>query len=159
DAGTVWGVAGSATADGTGIWEMSGAAVTGETVAATETGASGTSQMTAPVVAAPGAPTPPTTTITGLDGGATVPTATPWFSLSASDPSATFVCRIDGPTYAACPASYRTAPLSQGQHTLYVRAAGAGGLGPEVSSSFAVDPATIATITSGPPRFGHESSG
>jgi hypothetical protein len=79
--------------------------------------------------------------------------------LSASDPSAAFVCRVDGPSYAVCPASYQTSPLGQGQHTLYVRAAGAGGLGPEVSSSFAVDLATIATITSGPPRFGHKPSG
>jgi hypothetical protein len=99
--------------------------------------------------------TPPTVAINGPSG--TIYTATASFTLAASDPAATLQCSLDGAPYAPCGATYTTAPLSQGPHTLAVRAAGAAGLGPEVSRGFDVDLAGAGTILSGPPRFGNRS--
>lgn len=154
--GSVVGFAGSATADATGVWELPGAVVPGEQIAVTDTGANGSSQLTDPVAAVAGGSGAPTAAI--ASSAATVNTATPTFALSASDSSATLLCEVDGGPYGACPSSYQTPPLSAGQHTIYLRAAGAGGLSSVVSFAFTVDLVSPATITSGPPRFGHQSS-
>jgi hypothetical protein len=156
-AGSITGFVGSATADPSGIWELAGAASTGESIAVTQTGASGTSPLTAPVTVQEGASPAPTVVLSGAGG--TVTTATPTFGLTPSDPAATVLCRIDGGPYAVCPASYQTATLSAGQHMLSARAVDGAGLGPEVSAPFTVKLVTGATITAGPPRFGHSSSG
>jgi hypothetical protein len=156
DPGSIAGFAGAATADATGVWELPDVAGAGEMLAATATGAPGTSQLSAPIAIAPGAASGPTTTIAGP--GATVTTATPAFTLTSGDPSATLLCRIDAGTYSTCPSSYQAGTLSKGAHMFYARAAGAGGLGPEVSYAFTVDLGTPATIISGPPRFGRKSS-
>jgi hypothetical protein len=155
--GSIAGFAGTATADATGVWDLPDAAVAGETVAATATGSSGTSQLSASTATAFGSALVPIAAISGT--GATVTTATPAFTLSSSDPSATLLCRVDSRLYAICPTVYQTASLTQGEHTLDLRAAGTGGLSSEVSDTFDVDLVPSATIRSGPPRYGRKSSG
>jgi hypothetical protein len=49
------------------------------------------------------------------------------FTFSSNEASATFQCRVDGSAFAACPASFSTAPLADGAHTLDVRAVDAVG--------------------------------
>jgi hypothetical protein len=154
--GSITGLAGSATADATGLWELPMAAAAGELVAATATGQAGSSPLTAAIATVPAAGSRPTATITAPD--ATVRTQTPTFTLAASDPAAAVLCRVDSDTYALCPGSYQTTALTPGNHTLFARAAGAGGLGPEVSDAFDVDLTPQARIVSGPPRFGRRSS-
>jgi hypothetical protein len=155
-AGSLGGVAGVATADAHGVWVLPMSANPGESLAASETGRSGTSELSAPVIATAGAPVAPTATIAGPSGP--VANATPTFTLGSNDPVATLLCRIDSASYAVCGAHYQTASLSPGPHTIFVLAAGAGGLGPEVSDAFDVDFAPSAKILSGPPRYGRHSS-
>ncbi len=60
---------------------------------------------------------------TAVSGKALTNDPTPAFALSsASEPTATFQCALDGAELAACPASYVAPTLSSGQHTLRVRA-------------------------------------
>jgi hypothetical protein len=44
------------------------------------------------------------------------------FAFSANEAGATFQCRVDGATFASCPAVFATASLADGAHTLDVRA-------------------------------------
>lgn len=44
------------------------------------------------------------------------------FTFSSNDPAATFECRVDAAAFAACSATFATASLSDGPHTLEVRA-------------------------------------
>ena len=96
-------------------------------------------------------PTPPETTITAGPSGPTNDT-TPTFAFTANE-QATFECRVDSETFAACTSPHTTTPpLSQGAHTFQVRATDtAGNLGNAASRTIVVD--TVApetTITSGP---------
>jgi hypothetical protein len=106
---------------------------------------------------------PPETTIdpnTGPTGTVTSTSAS--FAFSSSKPNSTFKCSLDGSTFAACtsPQDY-PGPLSQGDHTLKVRAIDATGT-PDptpASRSWTVD--TVgpdATITSGPPSLSNSPS-
>ena len=90
--------------------------------------------------------TPPQTTLTA---GPTGPTndATPTFEFEADEP-ATFQCRVDSASFAACSSPHTTAVLAQGAHTFDVRAVDGAGLtdGSPASASFTVD--TVAPQTS-----------
>jgi hypothetical protein len=95
-------------------------------------------------------PTPPAVTI---DSGPTGPVAvtTPSFTFS-SEPGATFECRLDGGSFAACISPFTTPQLADGGHTFYVRATDtAGNTSTAISQAFTVDTiAPVASFTSGP---------
>jgi len=65
--------------------------------------------------------TAPTTTIVSSPSG-TVASQTATFMFSSNEPGATFECQLDGGSFAACPATHQITGLSQGSHTLNVRA-------------------------------------
>jgi hypothetical protein len=69
-----------------------------------------------------GAPTP--ILDTGIDSGpaATTSETSATFAFSATDPSATFQCAVDGGTFAACASPQSYAGLAVGTHTFTVRA-------------------------------------
>jgi DNA-directed RNA polymerase specialized sigma24 family protein len=95
---------------------------------------------------------PPKTTITAGPSGPTSSTAAT-FQFSSDGIGATFKCRLDGGTWAACAAGKTYSSLSQGKHTFLVRAKAASGtVDPSPAKrTWKVD--TIApdtTITSGP---------
>jgi hypothetical protein len=95
--------------------------------------------------------TPPDTTIDAGPSGLTAD-STPTFSFSASE-AATFQCRIDAGAFAACTSPHTTATLTDGAHTIAVRAIdAAGNTDPSPASrSFTVDTtAPQTTINSGP---------
>jgi hypothetical protein len=63
----------------------------------------------------------PTTTIVGAPT-APIRSSTVTVSFSANDPQATFACSLDTAAFAACVSPYTTPALSEGAHTLRVRA-------------------------------------
>ncbi len=68
------------------------------------------------------------------------------FALSSSEPGVTFQCKIDGGTYATVAASFTTAVLSNGTHTITCRATdAAGNTGATTAKDFGVfkDPTTL----------------
>jgi hypothetical protein len=65
---------------------------------------------------------PPETTISGGPAGATAD-RTPTFTLGADEPGSSFECKLDGGAFAACSSPFTTPALSDGSHTLSVRAA------------------------------------
>ncbi len=94
----------------------------------------------------------PDTTIDSGPSGST-DDATPTFAFSSSQAGSTFECRIDGGAWSACSSPDTTASLSDGAHTLEVRATDpAGNVDPTPASrSFTVDTATPdTTVDSGP---------
>jgi hypothetical protein len=77
------------------------------------------------------------------------------FSFTDTDTTASFLCKLDSGSYAACtsPASYTG--LADGSHTFSVEAKDpAGNIGPATSYSWTIDttPPPTPTITSGPPN-------
>ena len=94
---------------------------------------------------------PDTTIVTGPAG--TTGDASPAFTFHGSETGASFQCRLDGGTFAACSSPHLASALAEGPHTLEVRAVdAAGNVDPTPASrTFTVD--TVApdtTITSGP---------
>ena len=65
--------------------------------------------------------TAPETTIEAGPGGI-INDDTPTFTFGSDDPAATFECSLDSGDFAACPREFTTAPLTEGDHTLVVRA-------------------------------------
>jgi sugar lactone lactonase YvrE len=111
--------------------------------------------------------TPPQTTIDSGPSG-TTNDSTPSFVFS-SEPGASFQCRVDSGSYAACSSPQTTAALADGPHTFQVRATDTvGNTDPTAASrTFTVDTSVPqATINSGPkgltndptPRFAFSSS-
>jgi DNA-directed RNA polymerase specialized sigma24 family protein len=95
---------------------------------------------------------PPETSITGGPSGATS-TKSATFHFSSPDSNATFQCRVDGGTWAACTSGRTYSGLGQGEHTFRVRAKDAGGTVDPSPASRAWTVDTVApntTITSGP---------
>ena len=87
-------------------------------------------------------------------GPASSPTNNPTITFSSPDtPTATFQCKVDSGTYATCTSPFMPV-LSDGPHTVLVRAVAAGGY-PDLtpaSVTFTVDrTAPVVTITSAPP--------
>ena len=119
-------------------------------------------------VVSAGDDTPPDTTITSGPSGVTSDD-TPTFGLSSSESGSTFECKLDSGDWSSCSSPLTTASLSDGEHSLQVRASDALGntdLTP-ATRTFTVDttpPDT--TIVSGPsgattdksPSFGFTSS-
>jgi Bacterial Ig domain/Bacterial Ig-like domain/Right handed beta helix region len=105
--------------------------------------------------------TPPDTTITSGPSGPTND-ATPTFAFSSSEPGSTFACRVDSNAYAACTSAWTTPAMSDGGHTVSVRATDAAGNtdASPATRSFTVD--TVApqtTITSSPPAVSLSGTG
>ena len=92
---------------------------------------------------------------TQIDAGPSGPTsdATPTFTFSSNDESATFECQVDGAGFSPCSSPFTTNPLSDGPHTFEVRAIDASA-NPDLipaSRSFTVDTGALDTqIDSGP---------
>jgi hypothetical protein len=89
--------------------------------------------LTAPVVSLTSAPAAATT-----DTGATL-------AFTADDPDATFACRLDGGTFAACGSPVRLTGLAVGAHAFSVRATDAvGNVSATTTASWQVTPAAPA---------------
>ena len=80
------------------------------------------------------------------------PTTTPTFEFSSPEQDATFECSVDGGAFTACTSPFTTDPLSDGAHTVAVRAVDTlGNRGPQESRSFTVDTTAPETsIDAGP---------
>lgn len=113
----------------------------------------GTVTWTARTTAAsPPDTTPPDTSIAEGPSGSTA-TKTPSFTFASSEPNGTFECRIDDGAFAACSSPFKTGSLTDGPHSLEVRATDqAKNTDPTPASrSFSVDTTTPqTTITAGP---------
>src|SRR5439155_10041408 len=61
---------------------------------------------------------------TTVDSGPADPSndATPTFTFSATEPSASFECRVDSGSWSSCTSPHTTAALGEGSHTFEVRA-------------------------------------
>jgi hypothetical protein len=92
---------------------------------------------------------------TTIDGGPAGPTndATPTFTFSSSETS-TFECRVDVAAFTACTSPVTTAELSDGAHTIDVRATDSAGNrdASPASRAFTVDttPPAVPAVVSGP---------
>jgi hypothetical protein len=64
--------------------------------------------------------TAPETSIQGPSG--TVSDSNPSFTLQSSEAGSTFRCSLDGSAYRSCPSRYEPGPLTDGPHTLSVKA-------------------------------------
>ena len=76
------------------------------------------------------------------------------FAFSDDDPEATFVCQLDGGSFAACPSPSTYTGLGEGAHTFAAKAVDpAGNVSTETSYAWTIDltPPPPPTITSGPP--------
>ena len=65
---------------------------------------------------------PDTTIEEGPAQGASISDETPSFTFSSNDLAATFECRVDSDSFAACSNPHTTGALLEGEHTFYVRA-------------------------------------
>jgi len=98
--------------------------------------------------------TSPGTEIAGATGATA--DATPVFTLTATEPGATFECRLDSSdadAWIACPAAYAAPALGDGPHVLEARATNAMGNvdATPASAAFSVDTlAPVTTVTGGP---------
>jgi hypothetical protein len=113
--------------------------------------------------------TPPNTTFdSGPGDGSTIADATPTFSFHSGDNTASFECRVDSDSFAACSNPHTTAALDDGPHTIRVRAVDpVGNADPDPAMrSFTVDttpPGTTidfgptGTIADDTPTFAFES--
>jgi hypothetical protein len=108
--------------------------------------------------APPADTTPPDTTITSGPTG-TTNDATPTFAFAASEASSVFECRVDAGSWASCTSPWTTSALSDGAHSVSVRATDVAGNtdASPATRSFTVATAAPAdttapdtTITSGP---------
>jgi len=96
---------------------------------------------------------PETTIDSGPAEGSTVADATPAFEFSSSETGSTFECKLDDGAYADCDSPLTTGTLTDGPHTLSVRATDAvGNVTPaDASRTFTVDTtAPETTIDAGP---------
>jgi hypothetical protein len=109
------------------------------------------STMKAITVVAPGPPadtTAPNTTITSGPGGTTTNDATPTFAFSSSESGSTFQCQVDSGSWSSCASPWTTSTLSDGAHSVAVRATDAAG---NTDASPATQSFTVATATPPPP--------
>ena len=104
--------------------------------------------------------TAPDTTI-GSGPNSATKDATPTFAFSATETGSTFRCRVDAGAWASCASPWTTAVLSDGPHSVSVRATdGAGNTDASPATrSFSVDTqAPNTTISSAPPAISPGSS-
>jgi hypothetical protein len=104
--------------------------------------------------------TAPDTTI-GSGPNSATNDATPTFAFTATEAGSTFQCRVDAGAWASCTSPWTTPALSDGAHSVSVRATDAAG-NPDASPatrSFSVDTqAPNTTISSAPPAISPGSS-
>lgn len=96
---------------------------------------------------------PDTTIGSGPAEGSTVNNPTPSLTFSSSEPGSTFQCQVDGGGYSSCTSPFTTSALSDGPHTVDVRATDIAGNtdATPATRSFTVDAtAPDTTIDSGP---------
>ncbi len=123
--------AGQTVADGSGNWTLECPS------AGCEVGLPGAGEVTANQTATTGSSSemadpkaytdlePDTTTTSGPPSGGATNDSTPTFVFVASEPGATFQCKVDGDAFAACSgpgASHTTGALTEGDHTFQVQA-------------------------------------
>jgi hypothetical protein len=94
---------------------------------------------------------------TVFESGPSGPTgdATPEFTFASSEPASTFECKVDDGAFAVCESAMTTSPLSEGPHTVEVRAIDVVGntdFSP-AQRSFSVDLPLPTRGTSGPDTF------
>ncbi len=97
--------------------------------------------------------TPPTAYFdSGPDQGSLINDPTPSFAFGSDELGTTFQCRVDATAFHPCGAHYTLPKLSDGEHTMYVKAIdAAGNESPTRIRSFTVDTTVPrVTITSGP---------
>jgi Glycosyl hydrolase catalytic core/Bacterial Ig-like domain len=94
--------------------------------------------------------TPPTVSIaSGPPAGSLTNDATPTFAFSSNETGVTFACRVDAGSFKPCGSPYTLPKLSDGNHTLYVKAIDpAGNESALASRSFTVD--TVAPTVTAP---------
>ncbi len=93
--------------------------------------------------------TAPDTTITaGPAAGSTIPTTSTSLSFSANDTTATFECKLDAATWAACTSPKGLTGLTSGAHTFSVRAKDTAGNIDETPATrtFTVTPSQLLTV-------------
>ena len=92
--------------------------------------------------------TAPTVSIaSGPAAGSLINDATPTFSFSSNEAGVTFICRVDAGSFKTCGSPYTLSKLSDGTHTLYVKAVDpAGNESTLASRSFTVD-TVVPTVT------------
>ena len=95
--------------------------------------------------AAPSDTTPPETTITSGPTGTTNDN-TPTFAFSSSESGSTFQCRVDSGSWASCASPWTTSALSDGSHSVSVRATDAAG---NTDASPATGSFTVSTAVAG----------
>ena len=101
---------------------------------------------------------PPDTTITGGPSSSD-PSTSATFTFSSPSPDATFECRLDGPTWAACLSGVTYTGLAAGPHTFSVRAVDAGGPDPTPATwDWTVFAPPETAIDSGPTGSGPSTS-
>jgi hypothetical protein len=108
-------------------------------------------------------PPPPSTIDTGPSNAGTIADNTPTFAFSSTETGATFECKLDAGSFAACTNPFTpSSPLSDGSHQFQERAVQNGGnpaLSPELGAvntrTFTVDTTgPVITFTSGPGEGG-----
>ena len=97
---------------------------------------------------------PPTTSITVAPAPLT-PSPSASFQFVASDPAATFECKLDGAVFAPCASPAAYGPLADGAHAFAVRGTTVGpdgGTGADATHAWTIDatPPAAPTITGGP---------
>jgi parallel beta-helix repeat protein len=119
-------------------------------VAVTDADGDSDSTVKAITVASPSAPADTTAPETTIDSGpdATTDDSTPRFAFSSSESGSTFSCRVDAGSWGACSSPWTTSPLSDGAHSVAVRATDAAG---NVDASPATRSFTVSTSAPPPP--------
>jgi hypothetical protein len=102
----------------------------------------------------------PVVTLTDMPAKASN-TSVATFSFTASKPSASFQCRLNGGDFSPCSSPQTYAGLADGVHTFRIRATATGGTGPETVYAWTIDtagPATAITEKPGDPTNSRSAS-
>jgi hypothetical protein len=105
-------------------------------------------------------PTPPPLPPVIDPSGAPMSSSSPTFAFSDSDPTATFLCSMDGVPFTACSSSQQFPGLVDGQHRILVEAVNAGGTSSSVPYTWTIDttPPVAPTIGSKPASLSNSAS-
>ena len=131
---------GTASADGSGNWTFTPSSALADgsnTITARAVDAAGNVSGLSNAVGITIDSTPPVTTI-GANPPAQSNSASAHFTFTADDPAATFECKLDGGSFAACTSPQSYSGLAQGLHTLTVTATNSAGSA-SATTTFTVD--------------------
>jgi hypothetical protein len=138
-------VAGDDTGPYEAVWDTTASVDRGKTLTARAVDASNNEAVSAPRTVSVDNSAPETVIDSGPNGSVTTTTAT--FEFSASELGATFECRLDAGSYAACASPKTYDPVGDGGHTFAVRAV-------DVAGNPDATPATQTwTVDTGAPLF------